>query len=257
VSSPASDTTDSAGPCLSWLKRHTAVLGLVAAVAGTVAVGVLGRTGGSTPPTLGYVSLAADPNSPPLTLAAAPARTRAGGPQTVRLVTSQPGRGDDVAEGTADLSLGTSSLTLRTPAGTTSQRLTAAAAVVDTGQGPHAVQSARNLAPADDPTVPVDPSLALQLLGGVTTRVSPPVRDTVDGVATAHYTATVNLDRTAAQNLLPPGVLNDLRRQLPGAEMPVQVWTDRAGAIRRASIVLDSTSRRTLTVTLTPAAAAS
>lgn len=85
-----------------------------------------------------------------------------------------------------------------------------------------------------------DPRATLQMLRGVSDDVTEVGKEDVRGETTAHYRGTVNLDKAVEQS--PPEVRPQVQQavqQLGTRQMPVDVWVDKQGRMRRLSYELD------------------
>jgi hypothetical protein len=85
-----------------------------------------------------------------------------------------------------------------------------------------------------------DPSQALSYLTGASSNVQNLGSDTIRGVQTTHYRATVDLQKVMAHAPARDrkslrGTLATLRQQLGSSTFPVDVWIDSAGRARRIS----------------------
>jgi len=85
-----------------------------------------------------------------------------------------------------------------------------------------------------------DPSQALSYLTGASSNVQNLGTDTIRGVQTTHYRATVDLQKVLAHapardRKALRGTLATLRAQLGSSTFPVDVWIDSAGRARRIS----------------------
>lgn len=85
-----------------------------------------------------------------------------------------------------------------------------------------------------------DARATLQMLRGVSDDVTEVAKEDVRGETTAHYRGTVNLDKAIEQS--PPELRPQVEqsvRQLGTRQMPVDVWVDRQGRMRRLSYDMD------------------
>lgn len=94
-----------------------------------------------------------------------------------------------------------------------------------------------------DSTV-TDPGSFLEALRGIGDDTRAVGEETIDGVATVHYRGTVSLDRAASQ--LPAAEQERLRQGFAGLgvvgdhlALPMDVWVDPAGDVRRVTTTLD------------------
>lgn len=85
-----------------------------------------------------------------------------------------------------------------------------------------------------------DPTQGLEVLRGVSGEVEEVGTEDVRGTSTTHYRATVDLDKAVAE--APERARNSVRQlieQLGTSEMPVEVWIDEEGRLRRQRQRLD------------------
>lgn len=81
-----------------------------------------------------------------------------------------------------------------------------------------------------------NPFEQLRYLEGIRDDAREVGREPIDGVETTHYSATIDLDRTpAAQDPATRPAVDRLRALLGSAALPVEVWVDDDGRIRRAT----------------------
>ena len=92
-----------------------------------------------------------------------------------------------------------------------------------------------------------DPAQQLAYLQGVRDDARVVGPEPVDGVATTHYAGTIDLDRVpAASDPAARPALDRLEAQLGSSTLPVEVWVDEQGRLRR---VLQTVRTTTTTVT--------
>ena len=106
----------------------------------------------------------------------------------------------------------------------------------------------------DSPDSPTDLLEALAQMDATVTELGP---ETVRGVETTRYQAVVDLE-TAAANL-PPEQQAELAAEMPGGlsgELPVDVWIDNDGLLRRLVIELDEENMASLGAGATEAGSA-
>jgi hypothetical protein len=79
---------------------------------------------------------------------------------------------------------------------------------------------------------PNNPSDMLGYLRGLSSSVQNDGPATVDGTATTHYTATVDLDKVAKAESLSQAATQQMEQLLGGNSMTVQLWVDAQGRVR-------------------------
>lgn len=85
-------------------------------------------------------------------------------------------------------------------------------------------------------SAPSDPSQLLVYLTAVEGQVKTVGPDTVDGVRTTHYDATIDLDKVANLDPGAASATKELERQLGTHSLPIQLWVDQQNRVRRMSL---------------------
>jgi hypothetical protein len=85
-------------------------------------------------------------------------------------------------------------------------------------------------------SAPSDPSELLVYLTAVEGQVKTVGPDTVDGVPTTHYDATIDLDKVAALDPGAASTTKQLEQQLGTNSLPIQLWVDQQNRVRRISV---------------------
>ncbi len=83
---------------------------------------------------------------------------------------------------------------------------------------------------------PSDPSDLMIYLTAVQGRVTTVGPDTVDGVRTTHYAATIDLDKVAALDPAAASTTKQLEQAIGSNSLPVQLWVDQQNRLRRISV---------------------
>jgi hypothetical protein len=85
-------------------------------------------------------------------------------------------------------------------------------------------------------SAPSDPSQLLTYLTAVEGQVTTVGPDTVDGVPTTHYDATIDLDKVATVDPGAASMTKQLEQEIGSTSLPVQLWVDQQNRLRRISV---------------------
>lgn len=84
-------------------------------------------------------------------------------------------------------------------------------------------------------SAPSDPTQLMVYLTAVEGQVKTVGPDTVDGVPTTHYDATIDLDKVATLDPGAASTTKHLEQELGSNSLPVQLWVDQQNRLRRIS----------------------
>jgi hypothetical protein len=85
-------------------------------------------------------------------------------------------------------------------------------------------------------SAPSDPTQLLVYLTAVEGQVTIVGPDTVDGVPTTHYDATIDLDKVATLNPGAASTTKRLEQELGSNSLPVQLWVDQQNRLRKIGV---------------------
>ena len=83
---------------------------------------------------------------------------------------------------------------------------------------------------------PTDPSNLMVYLAAVEGQVKTVGPDTVDGVPTTHYDATIDLDKVAALDPAAASTTKQLEQEIGSNSLPVQLWVDQQNRLRKIGV---------------------
>jgi hypothetical protein len=78
-----------------------------------------------------------------------------------------------------------------------------------------------------------DPTQSLAYLEGISGDVTVVGQEPVRGTATTHYKATIDLDEVAKKHAAMASMITTLKTQIGSARLPVEVWVDGDGRMRK------------------------
>jgi hypothetical protein len=84
-------------------------------------------------------------------------------------------------------------------------------------------------------STPTDPSQLLSYLQGVSSNVTDDGPATIDGTATTHYTAQMNVADVIKKENLPADKATQMRKLFGSPTVPLQVWVDSQNRLRQMS----------------------
>lgn len=85
-------------------------------------------------------------------------------------------------------------------------------------------------------SAPSDPSQLMVYLTAVEGQVKTVGPDTVDGVPTTHYDATIDLDKVATLDPGAASTTKHLEQELGSSSLPVQLWVDQQNRLRKIGV---------------------
>lgn len=85
-------------------------------------------------------------------------------------------------------------------------------------------------------SAPSNPSDLMVYLTAIEGQVKTVGQDTVDGVQTTHYDATIDLDKVATLDPAAASATKQLEQELGSNNLPVQLWVDQQNRLRKISV---------------------
>lgn len=82
-------------------------------------------------------------------------------------------------------------------------------------------------------TTPSDPSQMLSYLQGVSSNVTDDGPATIDGTATTHYTAQMDIAELAKKESLPADKVSQMEKAFGSKTVPMQIWVDSQNRLRQ------------------------
>ena len=82
-------------------------------------------------------------------------------------------------------------------------------------------------------TTPTDPSQMLSYLQGISSNITDDGPATIDGTATTHYTAQMNIADLAKKENLPADKTAQMQKMFGGQTVPMEIWVDSQNRLRQ------------------------